>query len=69
MRQAFSDQLRQAVRDSSVTRYRLAQVTGIAESTLCLFVRGERGIRLDSIDRLMDVLGLEIGPRRKGKGK
>jgi hypothetical protein len=65
MSQAFSDQLRQAVRESSMSRYQVAKLTGIAESTLCLFVRGERGLRLDSIDRLMDVLKLEIKRRKR----
>jgi hypothetical protein len=65
MRQAFSEQLRKAVRDNSISRYRLAQLTGIAESTLCLFVRGERGLSLDSIDRLMDTLKLEIKSRKQ----
>jgi predicted transcriptional regulator len=62
----FSEQLRQAVCDSKLSRYRIAALTGIAESALCKFVQGERGLRLDSIDRLMDVLRLEIKHKRKG---
>jgi predicted transcriptional regulator len=67
MSQPFSEELRQAVRDSELSRYEIAKRTGIFASALALFVRGERGLRLDSIDRLMDVLELEIRPRRKGK--
>jgi transcriptional regulator with XRE-family HTH domain len=63
----FSEQLRHAVNESPMSRYRIAQLTGIAESTLSLFVRGERGLSLDSIDRLMEVLKLEIkSTKRKG---
>ena len=68
MKQAFSEQLRQAIRESSMMRYRLAQVTGIAQSTLSLFVRGGRGLSLESIDRLMDALKLEIKRRKRKDG-
>jgi len=63
MSQSFSEQLRQAVRDSKMTRYRISWLTGIAESTLCKFIQGERGLSLASIDRLMDALNLEIKAR------
>jgi hypothetical protein len=61
----FTDQLRRAILDSGLTRYRISQETGIAESVLSRFVHGERGLNSDSIDRLMDCLGLEIRPRRR----
>jgi predicted transcriptional regulator len=67
MARSFSDQLRQAVRDSSMTRYAISVQTGIAQSTLCKFLKGERGMSLDSVDRLMECLGLEIRPRRTRK--
>jgi plasmid maintenance system antidote protein VapI len=51
-----------------VTRYRLSVLAGIPQSTLSKFVHGERGLSLESIDRLVDALGLEIRPKRK-KGK
>src|SRR5262249_20713997 len=41
---------------------------GIAQSTFSKFVAGTRGLGLDSIDKLMDELGLEIRPRRKRGG-
>jgi hypothetical protein len=63
----FTDQLRRAVIDSGVSRYRISVESGIAESVLSRFVRGERGLNSDSIDRLMECLGLEIRPRRKRK--
>jgi predicted transcriptional regulator len=69
MNTPFSETLRQAVRDSELTRYAISQRTGIAQSTLCKFIQGERGLSLESIDLLMDVLGLEAKPRRKRKDK
>jgi predicted transcriptional regulator len=67
MSKPFSEKLRQAVRDSEMTRYAISQQTGIAQSTLCKFIQGERGLSLDSVDRLMDALALEVRPRRKRK--
>jgi hypothetical protein len=61
----FSDQLRQAVRESELTRYAISVRTGIDQGTLSRFIRGERGMSLDSVDRLMDCLGLEIRPRHR----
>jgi hypothetical protein len=65
MSEPFSDRLRRAVRESGVSRYSISVRTGIAQSTLSKFVAGTRGLGLDSIDKLMDELGLEIRPRRK----
>ena len=65
MANSFSDQLRQAVRESELTRYAISVKTGIEQGTLCRFIRGERGMSLDSVDRLMTCLGLEIRPRHR----
>ena len=62
----FSDQLRQAIRDCGLSRYELWQRTGIDQSTLSRFVRGRAGMTLQSVDLLIEELGLELGPRRKG---
>src|SRR5262249_1010580 len=42
------------------TRYALAKQLGISESTLSRFLSGERGLTLDLVDKLADVLGLQI---------
>jgi hypothetical protein len=67
MGQAFTDQLRKAIRGSDLTRYAISKRTGIDQATLSRFVRGQAGMSVDSIDRLMDCLKLEIRPRRKRK--
>jgi hypothetical protein len=66
MGEPFSDQLRRAVRDSELTRYAISVRTGIDQGTLSRFIQGQRGMSLESIDKLMDCLGLEI-KRRTGK--
>jgi hypothetical protein len=65
MAKSFSDQLRQAVRESELTRYAICVRTGIDQGTLCRFVQGTRGMSLASVDRLMEALELEIRPRRR----
>jgi hypothetical protein len=67
MGEKFSDQLRRAVRESEATRYQISQETGIDQATLCRFVAGTAGMSLDSIDKLMGALNLEIRPRKRGR--
>ena len=67
----MTDQVRQAIDDSGLTRYRIAQDTGIDESTLAKFYHGTRGLSLDNLDLLCEYLGLRIvmdrKPTKKGK--
>ena len=67
----LTDQIRRAIDDSGLTRYRIAQDTGIDESTLAKFYHGTRGLSLDSLDLLCEYLGLRIVAERKPtkKGK
>jgi hypothetical protein len=60
----LSEQLRQAIRECGESRYALSKRTGIDQSTLTRFMSGERGLRLDVVDVLADVLGLELRPRK-----
>lgn len=67
----ISDQVRHAIDDSGMSRYRIAQDTGIDESTLAKFYNRRRGLSLDNLDRLSEYLGLRIvmdrKPNTKGK--
>jgi hypothetical protein len=65
MEQTFTDRLRQAVRESGVSRYVIWKQTGIDQATLSKFVHGQAGMSLDAINRLMTFLELEIRPRRR----
>jgi hypothetical protein len=56
----LSDQVRQAIAESGLTRYRIAQDTGIDESALAKFFNGQRGLSMDALDRLGEYLGLRI---------
>ena len=72
-RLTLSDELRQAIERSGVSRYGIWQQTGIDQGTLCKFMVGDRGLSIESIDKLAELLGLHIctadtKPRRlKGK--
>ena len=63
-----TEQLREAVIGAGMTRYRLSQLSGVAEPVLCKFVAGA-GLRSDSIDALCEALGLELTAKPKTKGK
>ena len=68
---SLTDQLRQAIDDSGLTRYRIAQKTSIDESALAKFYNGHRGLSMKSLNALGEYLELTIIMRRKPtkKGK
>ncbi|HBN77314.1 MAG TPA: hypothetical protein DD473_16185 [Planctomycetaceae bacterium] len=65
----FSDQLRLAISESGMTRYEIAKQTAIDESSLAKFVHGKRGLSIDSIDRLAEILDLSIVHKDKNSGE
>ena len=66
-----TDQLRQAIDDSGLTRYRIAKETGISESTLAHFYNGYRGLSMNALNALGEFLDLKIvlgrKPGKKGR--
>lgn len=66
-RMKLSDQVRRAIAESNLTRYRISQLTGINESGLAKFYNRRQGLSLDALDRLGEVLGLEINVADKAK--
>ena len=69
----FSDQVRQAVEDSGMSRASISRATGIDEAVLSRFVAGKVGVLTPTLDVLADYLGLELAerpdakPKRKGR--
>jgi predicted XRE-type DNA-binding protein len=59
-RASLSDELRQAIERSGLSRYSIWQQTGIDQGSLSKFVDDERGLGMESIDKLADLLGLHI---------
>jgi transcriptional regulator with XRE-family HTH domain len=66
----LSDQIRQAVDASGMSRYRLCKMVGMAESTMSRFMSGQGGLSMEYLDALADLLDLHIaaGKRPKEKG-
>ena len=56
----LTDQLRQAIDDSGLTRYQIAKATGIDESALAKFYNGHRGLSMNALNALGDFLQLTI---------
>ena len=66
-----TQQLQQLILQCGMTRYELAQKSGVAEAVLSRFMAGKRGMTTDTLDRLAPVLGLRItaNPKPPHKGK
>lgn len=60
------DAIRRAVESSDKTRYRIAKESGVSAGQLSRLVNGERGMTVDTIERLADYLGLRITIEPKG---
>jgi transcriptional regulator with XRE-family HTH domain len=67
----LTDQLRQAIDDSGLTRYQIAKATGIDESALAKFYNRHRGLSMEALNALGEFLELKITlglkPGKKGK--
>ena len=61
----LTDQLRQAIDDSGLTRYRIAKETGVSETTLAQFYNGRRGLSMEALNALGEFLQLKITLGRK----
>jgi len=63
----FSDQIRGAIRASGLSGYRIAKEAGVPESSLSRFMSGATGLSTGTLDKIADVLRLEVvvrGPRK-----
>jgi hypothetical protein len=56
----LSEQLRDAILNSSASRYRISAACGVREEVLSRFVNGTAGLSLGSIDRLGLCLGIRL---------
>lgn len=56
----FSEQVRQAILNCGRSRYWIAKQSRVHQSQLSRFVRGEAMLTLPTLDRVAEVLGLEV---------
>lgn len=70
-RKTFCDELRDAIDSAEISRYRLAEETGIDAATLSRFMNGKGGLSVDGLDKIAAVLGLHVtveAKKPKAKG-
>jgi DNA-binding phage protein len=63
---AISDQLREAIRTSGQSLYKVAKESKIPSAILYRFMSGQRAPSMGTVDRLCKYLGLEL---RQAKGR
>ncbi|HZL36697.1 MAG TPA: helix-turn-helix transcriptional regulator [Tepidisphaeraceae bacterium] len=63
----LEDEIRKAVAADSRSRREIAEAVGIHEVSLSRFMGGERGIGLDTAERLARVLGVKIKIEKSGR--
>ena len=75
-RKTLSEQIRQAAITSGTSQSRLAIALGMSRATMSRFISGKRGLSMENLDALADVLDLHIivgrpgrKPKAKAKGK
>ena len=56
----LSDQIRQAIADSGMTRNQLCELIRLSPSTMHRFVHGTGGLSVEMFDRIGEALGLRI---------
>jgi transcriptional regulator with XRE-family HTH domain len=54
--------LKQAIRGCGLPMYVLAERAGVTNGQLSRFMRGERTLRADTVEKLCKVLGLKLVP-------
>ena len=62
----LSEQLREAILKSGVSRYAISKRTGVSQAALSKFILGHRGISVKAMDAVGLFLGLSI-TRKRGR--
>jgi transcriptional regulator with XRE-family HTH domain len=69
----IAEELRTAIQEAiwkrDIPQAELARRTGLSEAQISRFRRGERSLSFEAIDRLLDVLDLEVVVRRRRERK
>lgn len=67
-KKTLSQQLREAIIESGISRYEISKQTGVSQSALSRFVLGERGISVKAMDAIGLFLGLSVISRGRRDG-
>jgi len=52
--------LRDELKKSHESRYRIAQISGVSPAILCRFVNGQRGLSLGAAQQLLEYFGYDL---------
>lgn len=66
---SISDTIRDAIRQDGRSAYALEVDSGVSRPQITRFLKGERTLTLPAVDALCKVLGLELRPVRRKKGR
>jgi DNA transposition AAA+ family ATPase len=61
----ITSQLRKEIETCGRSRYRISRDTGISEAALSRFMSGERGLAIETIEKLIDYFGYKLVKRRR----
>lgn len=59
---SLADQLRDALKQSGLTMFRISKESGVEESVLYRFVTFERGVQMDTAEKLAAYFGMNLTP-------
>ena len=67
----ITDDLRKIIKERELSPFAIAAAAGVSPSTITRFLKGERSLKVDTLDALAEVLGLRltssVGRRRAGR--
>jgi transcriptional regulator with XRE-family HTH domain len=65
MRVSFSDEIRDAIRNSGMSQYAIAKSLGLSQALVSRFMHGKSWLGVDTLDRLAALLDLHIQTRAR----
>jgi transcriptional regulator with XRE-family HTH domain len=70
MKLGIEEELRRAIMNAPMSRYRLAKLSGVSEGVISHFMNRNRDLMLTTATKLAAVLGLQLRPAKSaGKGR
>lgn len=66
---SMNDQVKQAVEQSGLTRYRICKLSGVSQGMLSRFMNGYTDMTLATLDRIAPVIGVSLVVRKPKRTK